>query len=111
MVLASSNSFATLVAIRFFVGLALGDFAFEVDATGAVAVTQLRHRDHVDRGVQCAIAAPRQAMRDPSPGGVLDRCRAVVGGVVISVAEASDVTAVTDQRRRDDRADAEQISQ
>ena len=49
------------------------------------------------------------AVDGAAAGGELDRCGAVVGGVVVAVAEPGDVAGVADQHRGDDRPDPEQV--
>jgi len=49
-------------AERFLLRLALGELAVVVGAAGRVRVADLGDRRHVDRVVQLAVPAPRQAM-------------------------------------------------
>jgi hypothetical protein len=85
--------------------LALGNLAVEVDPSLGAGVADLSDRGHVEGVVELAVAAAREPMHDPPTRGQLDRSRAAIGGIGISVGETSNVAGVSDQRRSMDRAD------
>ena len=60
-------------------------------------LAELADRGHVDRVVELAVPAFGEPMHDAAAGGELDRGGAVVGGVVIAVAEPGDVAGVADE--------------
>jgi hypothetical protein len=74
-----------------------------------VPVPDLGDRGHVDRVVDAPVAAQRQAVDLPVPGGHLDRGGAVIGGEVIAAGEAGQVADVTDNGAGDHGADAEDL--
>jgi hypothetical protein len=61
-----------------------------------VPVPDLGDRGHVDRVVDAPVAAQRQPVDLPVPGGHLDRGGAVIGGEVIAAGEAGHGADVTD---------------
>src|SRR3954449_10768975 len=61
----------------FFLGLALGDFAEVVDASGGV-VTNLGHRNEMHRVVEFAVPARVEPVTFARAARRLDRCSAVV---------------------------------
>ena len=71
----------------------------------------LGDRRDMDRMVQLAVPASRQAMHDPAARAQLDRCGAGVRGELIPVRESGDVTRVTDHDRGDEWTDAEQLGE
>ena len=86
----------------FALGLALGHFALEVDPTIRAWVADLGERGDVDGVVELAIASTRQPMGDPTSRRVLDRGHARIGGEVVLVSEAPDVTGVPDHHAGND---------
>src|SRR5215471_757319 len=91
---------------RFFVRLTLGYFLVVAGAAVAVLVPDLGDRGHVDRVVDAAVAARRQAVDLAVPGGHLGRGGAVIGGEVVAAGEAGHVGDVADDGAGDDRAGA-----
>ena len=91
---------------RLFARLALGCFLVVVSAAVAVLVPDLGDRGHVDRVVDAAVAAQRQAAGLAVPGGHLDRGGAVRGGEVVAAGEAGHAGDGADDGAGDDRADA-----
>src|SRR6266516_583367 len=96
---------------RFFVRLTLGYFLVVVGAAVAVLVPDLGDRGHVDRVVDAAVAAQRQAVDLAIPGGHLDRGGAVIGGEVVAAGEAGHVGDVAGDGAGDDRAGAEHLGE
>ena len=89
---------------RFFVGLAFGDFAFEVSAARRGGVAELGDRDHVDRPVQLTVPLRVEPMSFPVARRRLDRSGRVVRREVGTRREPADVTGLADNRRRADRS-------
>jgi hypothetical protein len=72
-------------------------------------VTDLGDGRDVDRVVQLAVPAPRQAADGTTAGFELDRCSSRVGGEVITVGEPVDIADMADHHRRDDGTDTEEF--
>jgi hypothetical protein len=81
---------------RLFMGLSLGHFLVVVGAALAVLVPELGYRGHVDRMVDTPVAAQRQAVDLPVPGGHFDRRGAVIGGEVIAPGKPGTIADVAD---------------
>jgi hypothetical protein len=92
-------------------GSSFGYLLVVVGAAGAVLVTDLGDRGHVDRVVDPAVAAQRQAVHFPVPRRHLDRGGAVVGGEVIAAREPGNVAGVSDDGPGVDGADAEDLGE
>ena len=86
--------------------LSLGQLLLVIGAAVAVPVPDLGDRGHVDGMVDAPVAAQRQPVDLPVPGGRLDRGGAVIGGEVIASGEAGHVGHVTDDGAGDHRANA-----
>ena len=84
---------------RFFLGLALGHLALEVDAALGAWVADLRHRRHVQGVVQPATPSHGESVHRPPARGELYGSRAVLRGIGVPVGKATDVAGVSDQRR------------
>ena len=85
-------------------GSSFGCFLVVIGAAGAVLVTDLGDRGHVDRAVDPAVAAQRQAVDLAVPRRHLDRGGAVIGGEVIAAGKPDNVAGVADDGPGDDGA-------
>ena len=94
-----------------FLGLALSDLALEIDASLCSRVSDLGDGSHVQRVVEPAVPALRDAVDDSSTRGELDRCRPVVRGEGIAVGEPANIAGIADELRGDDRTDSVDLSE
>jgi len=74
-----------------------------------VLVPELGYRGHVDRMVDTPVAAQRQPVDLPVPGGHFDRGSAAIGGEVIAPGKPGNVADVAGDGPGDHGADTEDL--